>query len=157
MSWRDRLLPASFRGVAFHVDENQTGGGRRVAPHEYPKRNTGYSEDMGRRLRSYRVRGYIVGPNYDLQMRLLQMALDADGASLLILPTQGIVEVVCQSFSSSESREEGGFVTFDMDFIEAGQAVGAVSAPDTGSAVNDAAGQTDEAVKGANELGEALK
>ncbi|BCP53779.1 hypothetical protein K32_23960 [Kaistia sp. 32K] len=156
MSWRGRLLPASFRGVPFHVDESQTGGGRRVAPHEYPKRNTGYSEDMGRRLRSYRVRGYIVGSNYDLQMRLLQLALEADGAGLLLLPTQGIVEVVCQSFSSNETREEGGFVTFDMDFIEAGQAVGAVSAPDTGSAVGDVAGQAEEAVKDGNALGKGM-
>ncbi len=113
MSWRDRLRPAFFRAVPFHVDENEIAGGRRLAPHEYPKRNSGYTEDMGRRMRAYRVRGYLIGANYDL--------------------------VVCANFSSVETKDEGGYATFDMDFLEAGSPVTAAVATDTAAAVTSAA------------------
>ncbi|HWJ72596.1 MAG TPA: DNA circularization N-terminal domain-containing protein [Kaistia sp.] len=139
MSWRDRLRPAFFRGVPFHVDEDEINGGRRVVPHEYPKRNTGYSEDMGRRLRAYRVRGYLIGADYDLVARLMLAALEADGSGLLVLPLVGEDTVLAVNFSYVETREEGGYGTFDMDFIQEGQPVAASAGVDTGAAVNTAA------------------
>lgn len=139
MSWRDRLRPAFFRAVPFHVDGNEIAGGRRIASHEYPKRNGGYAEDMGRRLRAYRVRGYVVGPNYDLQARLLMAMLEADGPGLLILPIVGEELVTVPGYAYSETREEGGYATIDMDFLEAGTPVSAAASTNTGEAVTSAA------------------
>lgn len=139
MSWRNRLRPAFFRAVPFHVDESELSGGRRVAPHEYPNRNTGYVEDMGRRMRAYRVRGYVVGPNFDIQARLLTAALEADGPGLMILPLIGEDLVVVANFSQVTTREEGGYATIDMDFLQAGTPVSAAAATNTGEAVTTAA------------------
>jgi len=139
MSWRDRLRPAFFRAVPFHVDESEIGGGRRLAPHEYPKRNSGYTEDMGRRMRAYRVRGYLIGANYDLVARLLIGVLEADGPGLLVLPVLGEDLVCCANFSFVETKDEGGYATFDMDFLEAGSPVTAAVATDTAAAVTSAA------------------
>ncbi|MCX5496431.1 DNA circularization N-terminal domain-containing protein [Kaistia dalseonensis] len=139
MSWRNRLLPASFRGVPFHFEDNERAGGRRGVVHEYPKRNTGYAEDMGRRQRTFRVRGYTIGANYDLQVRLLELACEADGPALLVLPTRGPSLVLCNGFAAMETREEGGFATIDMDFVEAGSAPSAAASINTGEAVSSAA------------------
>ena len=37
-TWRQNLVPASFRGVEFHVEMGGVASGRRVARHEFPKR-----------------------------------------------------------------------------------------------------------------------
>ena len=36
MSWRERLQPASFRGVPFHVDAHSSGSSRRLSVHQFP-------------------------------------------------------------------------------------------------------------------------
>jgi prophage DNA circulation protein len=125
--WRDQMQPASFRGAMFHVDIGARNGGRRVALHEYPKRNDPYAEDMGRRARRFTIQGYLIGPNYlDLKNALLD-ALDADGPGTLRLPftirggTGGDMEVMNVQYSVTEARERGGVCTVDMDFVEAGK------------------------------------
>ena len=60
MAWRSRLMPAKFRGARFHVDTGVRESGRRIVPHEFPKRDVPYAEDMGRRAREFTVRGYII-------------------------------------------------------------------------------------------------
>lgn len=139
MSWRSRLRPAFFRGVPFHVDDSSLSGGRRIAPHEYPKRDVGYTEDMGRRARNYRIRGYLIGSEFDLQARLLIAALELAGASVLVLPLIGEDIVICTSFSYNESSREGGYASVDMEFVPAGSPVMAASLSDTGNAVASAA------------------
>jgi hypothetical protein len=58
--WRDALLPAMFDGVPFFCDTGIRESGRRAVIHEYPKRDTPYSEDMGKRATQYSVRGYVI-------------------------------------------------------------------------------------------------
>lgn len=121
--WRARLRPASFRGASFHVDAGQRASGRRVAPHEYPKRNDPYAEDMGRAARRWSITAYVIGPNYDLLRDLLITALEADGPATLLLPSPYLgedVQALCGPYSMREERERGGFATFEIDFYEAG-------------------------------------
>ena len=84
--WRDRYQPAAFRNAQFFVETDARVGGRRVAPHEYPKRNTPYSEDMGRKALRFLVQGYLIGPKYWDQKNRLIAELDKDGPGLLRLP-----------------------------------------------------------------------
>ena len=51
MSWREKLRPASFRGVPFKVVDDKTPVGRRVVVHEYPRRDSSYPEDNGKKTR----------------------------------------------------------------------------------------------------------
>lgn len=120
--WRDRLLPASFRGVEFHVEEGARSGGRRAFLHEYPKRDVPYAEDMGRKGRGFTITGYLIGPAYTLDRDDLEAALDVEGPGTLILPTRGEEEVQAGPYSSVERRERGGFVEISMNFLEAGTA-----------------------------------
>lgn len=147
MSYQERYRTASFRGVPFFVDKDAFEGGRRNEPHEFPKRNQGLTEDMGRRLRIFPVDGYIIGDNHDLEAQALITALEADGPGLLVLPLKGSHSVIANGFSSTFERTEGRITKFAMSFVEAGSAI---SAPqilqDTQNLVRTAAASAASAV-----------
>lgn len=147
MSWRDRLTDASFRGVQFKVEVGGKSGGRRVAPHEFPKKDNGYAEDMGRRLKRFRVTGYVIGEDYDKQRDQLQEALDKEGAGQLKLPTSDAVQAICDHWDSIETRTRGRVCEFEMVFIEAGQPPSNEDQTDTQSEVREKATTNSETVK----------
>jgi hypothetical protein len=121
--WRDRYQEAAFRNVQFFVETDARQGGRRVALHEYPKRNTPYAEDMGRKALRFLVQGYLIGPKYWDQKNRLIEALEKDGPGMLRLPLpyqMQDVKVMVMSYAVTEARERGGFCTVEMDFAEYG-------------------------------------
>ena len=138
-AWRDELLPAHFDGRLFHVESGSRESGRRIVVHEFPKRDIPYSEDMGRSAITFTVRGYIIVyphndqtvlnqyPNtiyqrdYRYARNFLQERLDAGGAGLLQLPTFRPVRCYCQRYRMTEEQKFGGYVVFDMQFVEEGK------------------------------------
>lgn len=121
--WRDRYQQARFRDAIFHVETGGQAGGRRVALHEYPKRNVPYAEDMGKRANIYSVQGYLIGPSYLTLKDALITALEKDGPGLLRLPMPYMmrdVKVMVQSYSVTEARERGGMCAIEMQFVEYG-------------------------------------
>lgn len=120
--WRLNLQPASFNGAEFHVDVSTRNGGRRNAVHEFPKKNIPYTEDMGRRVRMFNVVGYVIGPDFEDARDALIEQLESDNNGTLVLPTSFDQKIViCDRFSLTERREQGGFAQFEMVFLEAGQ------------------------------------
>jgi prophage DNA circulation protein len=141
--WRQRLLPAHFDGKLFHVESGSQEGGRRIVTHEFPKKDLPYSEDMGRKATEYSVRGYIIQfvadtgvdlyrRDYTIARNLLQERLDTGGHGVLQLPMMRPKVVVCSRYRMTEEQKFGGYVVFDMAFVELGvppfkQAVDAAS------------------------------
>lgn len=123
MSWRERLRPGSFRGVAFHIDTDERPAGRRAQVHEYPQRDEPYTEDLGRQTRRYRISAYLLGPDYDQALQALIEALDQPGPGTLVHPFYGELQVVCLGDGTriSHDRREGGYCRIAMSFVEAGQ------------------------------------
>lgn len=121
MTWRTRLLPASFRGVAFFVDRHQREGGRRLAVHEYPLRDEPYAEDLGRTTREFSLEAVLIGPAYDTGLLALHRALEASGPGLLTHPIYGLQSVCVQRFRTSVSSQEGGMARLSIDFVDAGR------------------------------------
>jgi prophage DNA circulation protein len=127
------LVPAMFRGAPFHVDANARSSGRRIVLHEFPKRDVPYAEDMGRKARTFPVTGYVIGPDYVIYRELLELALEAEGPGLLILPTllqRDSLLVQVRDYTVRETRQAGGMAEFDMQFVEAGE-MGFSSSPDS--------------------------
>jgi prophage DNA circulation protein len=143
--WRDRLQPASFRGAFFHVEVNSKGSGRRVALHEFPKRNLPYAEDMGRRAYRFSCQGYIIVSPFETDYIPARDALDdalaADGPGWLILPTFEPMEVMVEQYTINETREKGGIAVFDMNFVERGKPLSYDVQPDTSQQVSAASSQ----------------
>lgn len=118
--WRDKLRPASFRGVRFLVDEVSIKGGRRGPDHEFPDRDDPYAEDTGRKQRKFSFNAYLVGPDYFPAKNKLMEQLEKKGSGDLIHPYYGKKKVVCRDFTITETAATGGFVKFTMEFVEAG-------------------------------------
>jgi prophage DNA circulation protein len=139
--WRQTLQPASFNGVPFHVEVQSKTSGRRIVPYEFPKQDVPQTEDMGRRIRRFVVTAYIIyspvlTPDYEANRDDLIAELESEGPGLLILPTglQNMIGatsgmVVVDHYSVTERREQGGYVTFEITFMEAGSAVGTAATP----------------------------
>jgi len=128
--WRARLLPAHFDGRLFHVEAGSRESGRRVVTHEFPKKDLPYSEDMGRRAIEFSVRGYCVQfvtdanalyqRDYTTPRDELMDRLETGGSGTLQLPFQRPLTVVCTRYRMSEEERLGGYVAFDMTFVELG-------------------------------------
>ena len=135
-AWRSKMMPAKFRDCRFHVETAVRESGRRIVPHEFPKRDLPYAEDMGRRQREFTVRGYIIvyprdlqGPGLDLYAKnyipardKLIAALETEGPAVLQLPLLGMLEVACTRYRVTEESRLGGYCVFDMSFTEYGKA-----------------------------------
>lgn len=123
--WRDKYQRARFRNAIFYVDTDVRAGGRRVALHQYPKRNVPYAEDMGRTAVAFNVQGYLIamdGTYLDLKNQLID-ALEQDGPGMLRLPLpyqMSDVQVMVQAYSITENREKGGMCVVEMTFVEYG-------------------------------------
>jgi prophage DNA circulation protein len=134
--WRDKLLPASFRGAEFHTEVVSPDGGRRNVVHEFPKRDVPYTEDMGARAKTWTVRGYVVSymrdtafelyqRDYTISRNRLLTALNQGGPGRLQLPSLPAVMVAVDRYRMTEEQKLGGYAAFDLVFVEQGQAPGA--------------------------------
>jgi prophage DNA circulation protein len=120
--WLADYQQASFRGVPFLIRSHERAGGRRVAAHEYPFRDVGSAEDMGRRQITYRLRAYVVGSpsiSYFPARDALQAAFDAPGTGTLVHPFLGSVTVLCATATLSEG-EAGNSAYWDLEFVDSG-------------------------------------
>ena len=124
--WRDSLVMASFRNVEFHVEMGSMSSGRRTVVFEYPKRDLPYSEDMGRSARRWQFTAYLILGDKGIRNNLMQQrdelirALEKELAGVLIHPDLGQEYVMCERYTYSEQRERGGYMAFDLQFVEAG-------------------------------------
>ncbi|MCP1375396.1 DNA circularization protein [Dyella lutea] len=145
MSWRDELQPGSFRGVPFLIHDAQTQVGRRIALHEYPLRDTPWSEDLGRRARQFSIDCFVLGSDYMAQRDRLVTALEAAGPGTLVHPYRGTLRVVVLDGAEvSESTREGGMARFRIPFAEAGDKQEPANTDDTAAQLQSQASSTND-------------
>lgn len=121
MSWRDEYQKGSFRGASFRTSDHERSGGRRVVTHEMPGRDEPVVEDLGRRMRQFSINCHAIGTDYRTQRDALIDALEAEGPGLLVHPWHGRMMVSVLEYTSTESTQDGGMVSFGITFGEAGQ------------------------------------
>ncbi|MDI2594155.1 DNA circularization N-terminal domain-containing protein [Pseudomonas sp. 681] len=115
MSWRDRLMPASFRGVGFWVDQAKTPVGKKGQLHEYPQRDLPYFEGLGQQAKIHELTAFIVGPDCLEQRDKLLQALEL-GNGELVHPWLGRLQVKVGECDMTHTRQDGGLVTFALKF-----------------------------------------
>ena len=143
----ENLRPASFRGVAFEVESHSESGGRRVELHEYPLWDTPYAEDLGKKAGKWQIEAFLVNgkSGYAERRDKLREALNASGPGTLIHPYLGELSVSVDGYSLKETTREGGYCTFSISFVEAGQPVEPDVEKDTAANVLDKAEAAKEA------------
>lgn len=119
MSWRDQLLPASFRGVPFYVESAELTSGRRSVRHEIPFSNVApFSQDLGARAQSFPLEGYVIGPEFFAARDALLSALNTEGPGELVHPYLGTKRVQVSSVRVRHEAREGGICRFTIEFDE---------------------------------------
>lgn len=142
MTWKDKLVPASFRNEAFFVPSIEQSGGRRSVIHVFPGREVGYTEDMGKTPRKFSVEGYVIGKDYFSARDKLLNALEAPGPGKLVHPYFGEIEVQAGAYTLREMQDEGGMARFTMSFDDAGSVAYPSAAEDTTAEVGDKRGKS---------------
>lgn len=136
-SWRDRLQQGKFRDAEFFVDSGGGELGRKTVVHSYPKRDTPYPEDMGRKDRQFTVEAYVIGRDYMSARDRLTAALETKGPGTLVHPYRGTQQVaLISALGPVESVREGGMARFSLTFVEAGDNKYPNSAFDTAALVD---------------------
>ncbi|WP_421793977.1 DNA circularization protein [Hydrocarboniphaga effusa] len=122
MSWREQMLPASFRGVPFSVEYTEDVFGRRAAVTPFPMSDQADVKDMGGQAKSYRFAAYVLGDDYMAQRDALRDALNAAGPGRLVHPYYGEIDVQIAQASCLETVREAGMCRFSIECYLAGQA-----------------------------------
>lgn len=120
--WLERYRPASFRGVPFVVENAGSEFGRRVARHDYVRRELPYFEDLGRKAREWKVEGLVVGDDFLEQRDRIIAAAETAGPGELVHPYHGTMRVVCLAVTVGHSTGEGRIARLSFSFAEAGAA-----------------------------------
>ncbi|MBX8492020.1 DNA circularization N-terminal domain-containing protein [Pseudomonas cichorii] len=115
-TWRDRLMPASFRGIGFFVDTDSVPVGRKGQLHEFPQRDEPYFESLGKESQIYTMEAFLVGDDcFERRDRLLE-ALEVNGAGELVHPWLGRMQVQVGGCILKHNRTEGGVVRMSLKF-----------------------------------------
>lgn len=139
MSWRDRLRPAAFRGVPFHVEVAEDAGGRRAAVHEFPGGEQPIVQDLGRRIRELTIEAYVVGDDYHAQLQRLLAALEEQGDGLLVHPYYGSMRCQVLTYRVRQSSREGRMARLQISLVRTREVLEQDGQPDPRGAA-DAAG-----------------
>lgn len=122
MSWKDRLRPASFRGVPFFVETDEAEYGRRQVTHTAALVDVPTLEDLGRAADVFQVDGYLIGEDYDVQLQqLIEAIRDVAGPGRLVHPRYGEKTVGASGFRVRHQNSEGRMCRFVVTFGEAGE------------------------------------
>ncbi|MGY6214991.1 DNA circularization protein [Methylolobus aquaticus] len=122
LAGRPDPLPCAFRGVPFYAVVTTNNFGRRVAPHQFPKYDVPYMEDMGRRAREFGITGFVIGPTWESARNDLITACEMPGLGTLQHPDYGAFQVICESCAVTESRVGALFkADFELRFTESGK------------------------------------
>jgi prophage DNA circulation protein len=140
--------------VGFVLDAGQTKVGRRVAVHEYPYRDTAWSEDLGLLPRRFAIEAYLTGDDVYQQRDAMLDACEQPGPGTLVHPTLGSVQCVLLDFTVTDRRERGRYVEVALAFILAGDVLYPSTALNTADAIDGAAGALNTA--SASDLGATL-
>lgn len=117
MAWKDTLLDASFRGIAFETVNTTRSGQRAIAVHEYPYTAGADLEDLNIGPRRVRVQAVFYGDDYEIRLAELVDALEAPGAAHLVHPIHGNMLVLAESWDDEHEAEFEG-ATVSISFVE---------------------------------------
>lgn len=130
----------SFRNVSFFIlNEQKQSGGRRIAKREYPLRETGGVNDLGRKLRERTFSACVLGKDADKAKDALIEALDSAGAGELVHPDFGSVSVMVDSWECRSNANELGYFEFTITVFPAATDNAPETQQDTSSAISSQA------------------
>lgn len=116
VTWRDKLLPASFRGISFLIPQTSVPVGMKGQLHEFPQRDTPFFEQLGKQSQVHKMTAWVIGDDcFDRRDKLIE-ALNTPGGGELVHPWLGKMQVKAGECEMSHDFVGGGMVSFDLTF-----------------------------------------
>jgi prophage DNA circulation protein len=114
-TWRDSLLPASFRGIPFVIEQTSVPAGQRGQLHEFVQRDEPFYEQLGKQAQVHKLTAYVIGADcFERRDKLLE-ALETPGPGELVHPWLGRMSVKVGPCEVSHDRREGGMARFELE------------------------------------------
>jgi len=115
-TWRDKLLPASFRGISFLIPQTSVPVGMKGQLHEFPQRDTPFFEQLGKQSQVHKMTGWVIGDDcFERRDKLIE-ALSTPEAGELVHPWLGRMQVKAGECEMSHDLMGGGMISFDLTF-----------------------------------------
>lgn len=115
-TWRDQLLPASFRGISFLIPQASVPVGMKVQLHEFPQRDEPYAEQLGKQAQVHRLVCWIIGDDCFERRDKFMEALETPGAGELVHPWLGRMQVKAGEAELTHDFKQGGMAAFAVTF-----------------------------------------
>ena len=121
--WYDQIGISSYRGIVFETAKTSGTFGRRGTLHEFPFKDFGFAEDVGKKSKEIQFAAYVDGDNYlERRAALISAIEDIDTPGTLILKTGEILRVKpTANCTFVDDDSIGGITFFGLKFLEAGQ------------------------------------
>lgn len=115
-TWRDELLPASFRGISFLIPQATVPVGMKGQLHEFPQRDEPYFEQLGKQSQVHRLTVWIIGDDcFERRDKFLE-AIQTPGAGELVHPWLGRMQVKAGEAELTHDYQQGGMVSMLVTF-----------------------------------------
>lgn len=115
-TWRDQMLPASFRGISFLIPQASVPVGMKVQLHEFPQRDEPYAEQMGKQAQVHRLVCWIIGDDCFERRDKFMEAVQTPGAGELVHPWLGRMQVKAGEAELMHDFKQGGMAAFAVTF-----------------------------------------
>ncbi|CEL28710.1 DNA circularization protein [Pseudomonas fluorescens] len=115
-TWRDQMLPASFRGISFLIPQASVPVGMKVQLHEFPQRDEPYAEQMGKQAQVHRLVCWIIGDDCFERRDKFMEAVQTPGAGELVHPWLGRMQVKAGEAELTHEFKQGGMAAFAVTF-----------------------------------------
>jgi len=115
-TWRDQMLPASFRGISFLIPQASVPVGMKVQLHEFPQRDEPYAEQMGKQTQVHRLVCWIIGDDCFERRDKFMEAVQTPGAGELVHPWLGRMQVKAGEAELTHDFKQGGMAAFAVTF-----------------------------------------
>ena len=119
MSWKNHLLPASYKGCGFEVIKETLNREKPLSIHNYPYVDGAHIEDMGNGERKEHMEIIVYGNNYERELQKLLKVLDERGSGELVHPVYGSMpNMQVKSWEAAHNEEEVDCCRVTVDFVE---------------------------------------
>lgn len=115
-TWRDQMLPASFRGISFLIPQASVPVGMKVQLHEFPQRDEPYAEQLGKQAQVHRLVCWIIGDDCFERRDKFMEALETPGAGELVHPWLGRMQVKAGEAELTHDFKQGGMAAVAVTF-----------------------------------------
>lgn len=115
-TWREELLPASFRGISFLIPQASVPVGMKGQLHEFPQRDEPYFEQLGKQSQVHRLVIWIIGDDcFERRDKFLE-AIQTPGAGELVHPWLGRMQAKAGEAEMTHDYQQGGMVSLLVTF-----------------------------------------